>query len=73
MSGLFGSKTVVQAPTTPTPPPNMPDPASPEVLEARRKAMATVGGRQSTILSTASSRAGDTLAGSAGARTLGNG
>lgn len=52
-SSLFGSK---QQPVTPTviPPPTMPDPMSPDVLAARRKALSTAmqGGRQSTQLTT---------------------
>ena len=51
-----------------TPPPTMPDPFSPSAMEAKRQAIAAtnVGGRQSTILTTAASRAGGTLAGSTG-------
>lgn len=73
---LFSQKTPapVAAPT-PTPPPTMPDPMSPATLEARRRSMAdtNTGGRQSTILSTAGSRAGasSTLAGSYGATKAG--
>jgi hypothetical protein len=52
----------------PPPPQTMPDPMSPATLEARRKAIADTlrGGRQSTILTTAASRAGGTLAGQSG-------
>jgi hypothetical protein len=45
----------------------MPDPFGPAQLEARRKAIAEAaqGGRNSTILTTTSSRGGGTLAGNA--------
>ena len=53
-------------PPTPIPPPTMPDPFGPAAREAVRKAQAGMaGGRSSTILTTAASRAGGTLAGSA--------
>lgn len=56
------------APPTPIPPPTMPDPLSPDALEARRTAMAKAaqGGRSSTILTNAASRAGSTIAGQVG-------
>lgn len=58
---------------TPAPPPPMPDPFSPAALEARRAAMAkgAMGGRSSTILTSA---AANTLAGGAyGGTKLGGG
>ena len=59
----------------PPPPQTMPDPMSPATMEARRKAIqdANAGGRSSTILTTAASRAGGTIAGGAGATKLGSG
>lgn len=60
MSQIFS-----KAAPTPPPPQTMPDPMSPATLEARRKAMqdANASGRSSTILTTAASRANNTLAG----------
>jgi hypothetical protein len=83
MSSIFGSPppptVVVQPPPptpaapTPTPPPTMPDPFSPASQEAARKqqAQATQGGRSSTILTTAGSRASGTIAGGYGGTKLG--
>ena len=53
MSQMFS-----KAAPAPIPPPTMPDPMSPAALEAQRKAIAdaNLAGRQSTILTTPSSR-----------------
>lgn len=68
MNAMFKGPAAPPTPT-PTPPPNMPDPMSPEVLEARRTAMAK---------GAASGRAGSTLttplgAGAAPAKSSGAG
>lgn len=64
-----GGGTTVNIPPapTPTPPPTMPDPFSPASMEAARNAQAAAlqGGRSSTILTTAASRASGTIAGGA--------
>lgn len=51
----------------PIPPPTMPDPFGPAQLAAKQKAIADAqqGGRNATILTTAASRGGQTLAGNA--------
>ncbi len=60
MSGLFGSPPPPPPPPKPQPPAPMPDPESPQILEQKRlaalKAMQR-GGRDSTILTDADSRA----------------
>lgn len=65
MSNLF-SKPATPAMPTPAPPPTMPDPLSPAVREAQKRALdnTTKGGRSSTVLTTAASRAATTIAGS---------
>jgi hypothetical protein len=64
---MFTKATPPPPAPTPIPPPTMPDPFSPAQREAQRKAMsqAMVGGRNSAILTTTASRAGQTLAGGA--------
>ncbi len=64
MTTLF-NKPDIQMPK-PTPPPRMPDPFSPESLEAKRRTMAdaAMGGRAASTLTTAGSRAAGTIAGS---------
>ncbi len=74
MGNLFSPKVTVPAPPAPTPPPTMPDPFGPASQDAARKAQAAAigsGGRSSTILSTAASRAAGTVAGGYGSAKLG--
>lgn len=62
MGGLFSSPPPPPIPP-PKPPAPMPDPESPEVLEAKRKATLNAlarDGRESTILSTPTTRIGST-------------
>lgn len=61
LKGLFGAP----AAPTPPPPPVMPDPMSPDVMAAKRKAMtdAVASGRQSTTLTTSSPLAAGIQAG----------
>lgn len=72
---LFSGPAAPDAPPAPvvTPPPTLPDPMSPDALAAKRAAIAKAGmaGRSATTLTTAASRAGGTLAGSAGGQKLG--
>lgn len=66
MSGLFGSSPTIMPAPTPTPPPPMPDPFGPAGNEAARMAATNAAartGRNATILTTAASRAGNTIAG----------
>lgn len=73
-SGLFGSRPAAPAPAPkPAKPPVMPDPQSPEVLEAQRRTVAdlAMGGRAGTVLTRAA--APQTLAGSYSAPKLGSG
>lgn len=74
-------KNLFSGPASPTPPPapvaapppTMPDAMSPDALAARRQAIAkaNMAGRSSTTLTSAATRAGGTLAGSAGGQKLG--
>lgn len=71
MGDLFGGgggTTIVQQAPTPTPPAPMPDPWGPAANAAARKAALgakNMGGRGATELTTAASRAGNTIAGGA--------
>lgn len=79
MSSIFskggGAQPTPVAPT-PTPPPTMPDPFDPAGLAAQQKAREAAmnaAGRSSTILTTAASRAPQTIAGAVGSSKLGAG
>ena len=74
MSQMFSKAQPTPTIPDPTPPPTMPDPNSPATLEARRKAIAdaSTGGRTATILTTAASRSGGTLAGSYAGNKMGS-
>lgn len=59
MTGLFGTNQAQTVTPTPKPVAPMPDPLSPEVMEARRKAQLDImgrAGRTSTILTAPSQR-----------------
>lgn len=72
MFGGGGSTTIVQQAPTPTPPAPLPDPFGPASNEASRRAAVNAmgrNGRSSTVLTTAASRAGNTIAGGGGKAT----
>jgi hypothetical protein len=71
LSHLFGGSTPLPTPPAVTPPPPMPDPFGPASQEAARQAAAkaAVGGRSSTVLTTAANRGRATFAGGAGSGT----
>lgn len=68
MSGLFGGGTTVNmpAPAAPIPPPTMPDPSNPAVLDAARVAAAARAGRSATILTQTGNRGTIAAGGSPG-------